>query len=219
MPASLARSLLDVSPVIPVAVISDADLAVPLARALAAGGLPIVELTLRTPAAMEAISRIAAEVPEIILGAGTVIREDHATAAAKAGARFLVSPGSTPSLLAAMNDTGLPCLPGVSTASEVMALLEEEHQEMKFFPAHASGGIEFLRSLAAALPTARFCPTGGVTAKSAHDYLALPNVGSVGGSWITPQHLVTARDWGTITALARAAAQLGHTGTGGERAQ
>jgi len=203
-----AESLLDQVPVIPVVVLHDVEHAVPLARALVAGGLPAIELTLRTPVALEAIARIAAAVPEILLGAGTVLDADQAKAAASAGAAFLVSPGSTPSLRAALRDTGLPSLPGVSTVSEVLTLLEEGWTEMKLFPAEAVGGRELLKALASPVPAARFCPTGGVAPHNAADYLALPNVGCVGGSWLAPAALLQARDWDAISGLAKDAASL-----------
>ncbi|MFW6640648.1 bifunctional 4-hydroxy-2-oxoglutarate aldolase/2-dehydro-3-deoxy-phosphogluconate aldolase [Nocardiopsis algeriensis] len=200
--------ILDLAPVMPVVVIDDLEAAVPLARALVAGGLPGIEVTLRTPAALSAIERIAAEVPEAVVGAGTVVTPDQARAASDAGARFLVSPGCTASLASAMADTGLPFLPGVSTASEAMALLERGLTELKFFPAEASGGAAFLKSLLGPLPQVRFCPTGGITSASAPDYLALANVGCVGGSWLTPAALVAEGAWDRIEALAREAAAL-----------
>ncbi len=200
--------ILDLAPVMPVVVVQEAESAVPLARALVAGGLPGIEVTLRTPAALEAIERIAAEVPEAVVGAGTVVTPDQARAAAGAGARFLVSPGCTDALASAMADTGLPFLPGVSTVSEAMALLERGVSEMKFFPAEAAGGAAFLKSLTGPLPQVRFCPTGGITADSAPAYLALPNVGCVGGSWLTPADAVASGDWERITDLARRAAVL-----------
>lgn len=203
------ESLLDAVPVMPVVVVEDVAAAVPLARALAAGGLPAIELTLRTPAALDAIRAIAAEVPEVLLGAGTVVTPQQAEAAAAAGARFLVSPGSTPSLLAAMTGTGLPFLPGTATVSEVLTVLEAGVSEMKFFPAEASGGVGYLRSLASPVPQARFCPTGGITPASAASYLALPNVGCVGGSWLTPADAVREKAWDGVEALARQAAALG----------
>jgi 2-dehydro-3-deoxyphosphogluconate aldolase/(4S)-4-hydroxy-2-oxoglutarate aldolase len=208
MQASAHSSVLDLSPVVPVLVVDDARQAVPLARALLAGGLRLVEVTLRTPAALETISGISAEVPGIVVGAGTVSQASQAHAASEAGAQFLVSPGSTPDLLAAMAATGLPHLPGVGTVSEVLAMLELGYTEMKFFPAHAVGGTAFLQSLVPVLPTARFCPTGGVTPTTARDYLALPNVASVGGSWITPRDVLRAGDWSRVTALAHAASHL-----------
>jgi 2-dehydro-3-deoxyphosphogluconate aldolase/(4S)-4-hydroxy-2-oxoglutarate aldolase len=196
-------------PVVPVVVVDDAAHAVPLARALVAGGLPVIELTLRTPAALDAIRAIADEVPEILLGAGTVVTPGQAKEALDAGAQFLVSPGSTPALLGAMADTGLPFLPGTATVSEVLAVLEAGFSELKFFPAEASGGAAFLKSVGAPVPAARFCPTGGITAASAASYLALPNVGCVGGSWLTPADALAAGDWARVERLAREAAALG----------
>ncbi len=195
-------SVLDVAPVVPVVVLTDATKAVPLARALAAGGLPIIELTLRTPSALEAIRRIAAEVPEILVGAGTVLSARQADRAAEAGAQFLVSPGATPALLDAMDATGLPYLPGTSTVSEMLAVAERGHTAMKFFPAEAAGGAPYLASLASPLPSLRFCPTGGITAAAAGRYLGLPNVGCVGGSWVTPADALAAGDWARVTTLA-----------------
>ena len=207
-PRPPVASLLDRVPVVPVVVVDDAARAVPLARALVAGGLPVIELTLRTPAALDAIRAIADEVPEILLGVGTVVTPGQAKQALDAGAQFLVSPGSTPSLLGAMADTGLPFLPGTATVSEVLAVLESGFSEMKFFPAEASGGAAFLKAVGAPVPAARFCPTGGITAASAAAYLALPNVGCVGGSWLTPADALAAGDWARVERLARAAAAL-----------
>ncbi len=203
-----AGSLLDVVPVLPVVVLERREDAVPVARALVAGGLPAIELTLRTPVALDAIRAIRDEVPEILVGAGTVVTPGQAKEALDAGAGFLVSPGSTPALVAAMADTGLPFLPGTSTVSEVLAALELGLSELKFFPAEASGGTAYLRSVAAPVPAARFCPTGGITPASAPDYLALPNVGCVGGSWLTPADAVRRGDWAAITGLAAQAAAL-----------
>lgn len=201
-------SVLDLVPVLPVVVVDDLATAVPVARALVDGGLPAIELTLRTPVALDALRLIAAEVPEIALGAGTITTPEQAEAAVAAGARFLVSPGSTPSLLTAMSATGVPFLPGTSTVSEVLAVLETGLTEMKFFPAEAAGGAPYLRSVAGPLPQARFCPTGGITAASAPSYLALGNVGCVGGSWLTPADAVAAGDWERISKLAAEAAAL-----------
>ncbi|MCM1973328.1 bifunctional 4-hydroxy-2-oxoglutarate aldolase/2-dehydro-3-deoxy-phosphogluconate aldolase [Streptomyces sp. G1] len=206
-------SLLDLAPVLPVVVIDDPADAVPLARALVAGGLPAIEVTLRTPRALDAIRAIADGVPEAVVGAGTVIAPAQVKAAVGAGARFLVSPGWTDVLLNAMWGAGVPFLPGVSTASEVVALLERGVREMKFFPAQAAGGTAYLRSLSGPLPQARFCPTGGIGPDSAPEYLALPNVGCVGGSWMLPADAVAARDWARVEALARAAAGLSAGGT------
>lgn len=205
-------SVLGLASVLPVVVLEDAGDAVPLARALVAGGLPAVEITLRTPAALDAIQAIAREVPEAVVGAGTVLTPDHVAAAGAAGARFLISPGWTELLLDAMRGSGLPFLPGVATASEALNLLEHGVSDMKFFPAEAAGGIPYLRSLAAPLRAARFCPTGGVTAALAKDYLALPNVPCVGGTWMIPSSALRARAWSDITALAAAAAALRGSG-------
>jgi 2-dehydro-3-deoxyphosphogluconate aldolase/(4S)-4-hydroxy-2-oxoglutarate aldolase len=204
----VTESLLDRVPVIPVVVLDDLEAAVPVAEALVAGGVPAIELTLRTPVALEALRRISTEVPEILVGAGTVLTADQAELAADAGARFLVSPGSTPALLDAMAGTGLPHLPGVASVSEILELLERGYTEMKFFPAEASGGVGFLAAVASPLPHARFCPTGGVSPDNARAYLALPNVGCVGGSWLTPKDAVDGRDAGRITELARATQAL-----------
>ncbi|MFI1965305.1 bifunctional 4-hydroxy-2-oxoglutarate aldolase/2-dehydro-3-deoxy-phosphogluconate aldolase [Streptomyces pathocidini] len=201
-------SVLDLAPVIPVVVLEDAADAVPLARALVAGGLPAIEVTLRTPAASAAIRAIADEVPDAVVGAGTVISPDSVMEAVSAGARFLVSPGWTDRLLDAMKAAGVPFLPGVSTASEVVALLERGVTEMKFFPAEAAGGTAYLRSLASPLPGARFCPTGGITASTAPQYLALPNVGCVGGTWMVPGDALRAKDWARVEELAHEAAGL-----------
>ncbi|MET7568780.1 bifunctional 4-hydroxy-2-oxoglutarate aldolase/2-dehydro-3-deoxy-phosphogluconate aldolase [Streptomyces sp. NPDC005492] len=208
-----SSSLLGLAPVLPVVVIEDAADAVPLARALVAGGLPAIEVTLRTPAALEALRSIAGEVPGAVVGAGTVLTPGQVEECVAAGARFLVSPGWTDLLLEAMRGSGVPFLPGVSTTSEVVALLERGVREMKFFPAQAAGGTAYLRSLAGPLPQARFCPTGGIGIDSAPEYLALPNVGCVGGSWMIPADAVAARDWGRIEALAREAAALSAGGT------
>lgn len=204
-------ALLDVAPVIPVVVLHEVEHAVPVARALLAGGVPVIELTLRTPAALACAEAIAAEVPEILLGVGTVVAPHQAEQARSAGAQFLVSPGTTDSLASAMQDTGLPHLPGAATVSEVMRLLELGYREMKLFPAEQSGGAAFLKSLGAPVPQARFCPTGGITARSAADYLALPNVGCVGGSWLTPADAVAAGDWEQISRLAAQTVALGES--------
>ncbi|WP_246885977.1 bifunctional 4-hydroxy-2-oxoglutarate aldolase/2-dehydro-3-deoxy-phosphogluconate aldolase [Streptomyces sp. GESEQ-4] len=204
----MSASLLDLAPVVPVVVVQDAADAVPLARALVAGGLPAIEVTLRTPVALDAIRAIADEVPDAVVGAGTVITPEQVNESVAAGARFLVSPGWTDVLLEAMRGSGVPFLPGVSTTSEVVALLERGVTEMKFFPAQAAGGTAYLKSLAGPLPQARFCPTGGIGLASAPEYLALPNVGCVGGTWMLPEDAVAARDWGRIESLAREAAAL-----------
>ncbi|MET7744162.1 bifunctional 4-hydroxy-2-oxoglutarate aldolase/2-dehydro-3-deoxy-phosphogluconate aldolase [Streptomyces sp. NPDC005385] len=208
LPPSSHASVLDLAPVVPVVVVADAADAVPLARALVAGGLPAIEVTLRTPAALDAIRAIAAEVPDAVVGAGTVLTPGHVAEAVAAGAGFLVSPGWTDVLLDAMKSSGVPFLPGVSTTSEVVALLERGVREMKFFPAQAAGGTAYLGSLAGPLPQARFCPTGGIGLDTAPDYLALPNVGCVGGSWMLPSDAVAARDWQRVERLAREASAL-----------
>ncbi|WP_327297960.1 MULTISPECIES: bifunctional 4-hydroxy-2-oxoglutarate aldolase/2-dehydro-3-deoxy-phosphogluconate aldolase [unclassified Streptomyces] len=201
-------SVLDLAPVVPVVVIDDAADAVPLARALVAGGLPAIEVTLRTPAALDAIRAITAEVPEAVVGAGTVISPDGVKQAVAAGSRFLVSPGWSDRLLGAMTESGVPFLPGVSTTSEVVELLERGITGMKFFPAEAAGGTAYLKSLGGPLPQARFCPTGGISLASAPSYLALPNVACVGGTWMLPADAVAARDWDRVELLARGAAAL-----------
>ncbi|MEV0018015.1 bifunctional 4-hydroxy-2-oxoglutarate aldolase/2-dehydro-3-deoxy-phosphogluconate aldolase [Streptomyces tendae] len=212
LPSSPAASVLDLAPVVPVVVVDDLADAVPLARALVAGGLPAIEVTLRTPVALDAIRAIAGEVPGAVVGAGTVVTAAQVREVVAAGARFLVSPGWTDALLEAMRASGVPFLPGVSTTSEVVALLERGVREMKFFPAEAAGGTAYLKALAAPLPQARFCPTGGISPASAPEYLALPNVGCVGGSWMLPKDAVADGDWGRVEALAREAAALGAGG-------
>jgi 2-dehydro-3-deoxyphosphogluconate aldolase/(4S)-4-hydroxy-2-oxoglutarate aldolase len=202
--------VLDLSPVVPVVVLEDAEDAVPLARALVDGGLPAIEVTLRTAAAPEAIRAISAEVPEAVVGAGTVLDANHVRTAVEAGARFLVSPGWTDPLLAALRESDVPFLPGASTVSEVLGLLERGVTEMKFFPAEAAGGIPFLKSLASPLPQARFCPTGGITAANTPAYLALPNVACVGGTWMVPVDALAAKDWDRVRALASEASTV-HT--------
>ncbi|MFE0355394.1 bifunctional 4-hydroxy-2-oxoglutarate aldolase/2-dehydro-3-deoxy-phosphogluconate aldolase [Streptomyces nigra] len=204
-------SVLDLAPVVPVVVVDDPSDAVPLARALVAGGLRAIEVTLRTPGALDAIRAVADAVPEAVVGAGTVLTPEQVTRSVEAGARFLVSPGWTDSLLDAMRASGVPYLPGVSTASEVLALLERGVRELKFFPAEAAGGTAYLKSLYGPLPQVRFCPTGGIGPGSAPDYLALPNVACVGGSWMLPADAVAARDWARVEALAREAAGLGRS--------
>ena len=197
-----------VAPVIPVVVIADARAAVPMARALVAGGVPAIEVTLRTAAALEAVRAIAAEVEGAMVGVGTVLGEADLRAAYEAGARFAVSPGATSRLLDAAADIPLPLLPGAATASEAMALLERGYRHLKFFPAVPAGGAKLLAAWAGPLPQLRFCPTGGISAATAGEFLALPNVLCVGGSWLTPADKLAAGDWAGIEALARAAAHL-----------
>lgn len=193
------------APVIPVLTIERPGEAVPLARALVAGGLPVLEITLRTEAALEALKRIAAEVPDAIVGAGTVLNETQLAAAERAGARFAVSPGCTPALARAAAASGMAFLPGVQTVSEAMVARELGFGLLKFFPADSSGGIGWLTAVAAPLAELRFCPTGGVNAETAPAYLALPNVACVGGSWVAPKDAVAAGDWVRIERLAAAA--------------
>ena len=210
---SPSPSVLDLAPVVPVVVVEDLADAVPLARALVAGGLPAIEVTLRTPVALDAVRAIADGVPDAVVGVGTVISPAQVSDAVAAGARFLVSPGWTAVLLESMQASGVPFLPGVSTASEVVALLERGVREMKFFPAEAAGGTAYLKSLSGPLPQARFCPTGGISPGNAPEYLALPNVGCVGGSWMLPADAVAARDWDRVETLTRQAAALSAGGT------
>jgi 2-dehydro-3-deoxyphosphogluconate aldolase/(4S)-4-hydroxy-2-oxoglutarate aldolase len=201
-------SLLGLAPVIPVVVIDDEAAAVPMARALVAGGLPVIEITLRTPVGLAAIKRITDEVPDAVVGAGTLLTRADVSAAVGAGSRFLVSPGCTPGLLEAMLGSGVPVLPAAATASEVMALLERGLTHAKFFPAKPAGGVPYLKSLAGPLPMVRFCPTGGIDLASAPEFLALPNVVCVGGSWLTPADAVASGDWDRIERLARQASTL-----------
>ncbi|MFC5578877.1 bifunctional 4-hydroxy-2-oxoglutarate aldolase/2-dehydro-3-deoxy-phosphogluconate aldolase [Lysobacter niabensis] len=205
--SAMLESVLHAAPVIPVVVIHDVAHAAPLARALVAGGIPAIEVTLRTPAALDAV-RAMSDVEGAIVGVGTARRPQDLEAARKAGARFAVSPGSTPALLAAAADGALPWLPGAATASEAMALADAGFVYQKFFPAEAAGGVAALRSLHGPLPEVRFCATGGISAGNARAYLAAPNVACVGGSWLTPASLMDAGDWAAIEALARAAARL-----------
>ncbi|WP_372613409.1 bifunctional 4-hydroxy-2-oxoglutarate aldolase/2-dehydro-3-deoxy-phosphogluconate aldolase [Aquicoccus sp.] len=199
--------LCTLAPVIPVLTIEDAAHAAPLARALVAGGLPVLEVTLRTPAAPDAILAMA-RVPGAVVGAGTVITPEDAITARDAGARFAVSPGATDRLLDACETVDLPLLPGAATASEAMRLSERGYHVQKFFPAEAAGGTDMLRAIGAPLPKIRFCPTGGITAQNAPEYLQLANVASVGGSWIAPVDAIAAQDWDRIERLARDAADL-----------
>jgi 2-dehydro-3-deoxyphosphogluconate aldolase/(4S)-4-hydroxy-2-oxoglutarate aldolase len=197
-----------VAPVIPVIVIDDARHAVPLARACVAGGVTVLEVTLRTSAGLEAIRRIAAEVPDAWVGAGTVVSASDVDRCAAAGARFAVSPGFAPEVAAAARHRDLPLMPGVMTPSEAMAALAAGFGLLKFFPAAAAGGPAMLSALAGPFPTLRFCPTGGIDARSAPDWLVLPNVVAVGGSWLTPASAIAREDWAAVTTLARAAASM-----------
>lgn len=202
-------STLRLQPVVPVIVIEDAKSAVPLARALVAGGLKAIEITLRTPAALDAIKAVAEEVEGAVAGAGTVLDARQWDAAIKAGSKFVVSPGTGSSLLDAADASDVPLLPGAATATEVMQLRDRGYSVLKFFPAEQAGGAAYLGALASPLAGITFCPTGGVSLKNAMDYLSLPNVICVGGSWVAPKAMVTAGDWAGITRLAAEAAALG----------
>ncbi|MCB5945035.1 bifunctional 4-hydroxy-2-oxoglutarate aldolase/2-dehydro-3-deoxy-phosphogluconate aldolase [Acidocella sp. KAb 2-4] len=202
------ENILRAAPVVPVVIIDDAADAVKLARALVAGGLPAIEVTLRTAAGIEAIRAIAQEVEGAIPGVGTVLEPAHYHAAAKAGACFAVSPGATPRLLDAAAECGIPPLPGIATVSEAMALIERGYRFAKFFPAEASGGAAFLSAIASPVPQLQFCPTGGITPENAPRYLKLPNVICVGGSWMVSRAAIKAGDWAGITEAARAATRL-----------
>jgi 2-dehydro-3-deoxyphosphogluconate aldolase/(4S)-4-hydroxy-2-oxoglutarate aldolase len=192
-------------PVVPVLVVQKLEQAVPLARALVAGGIRVLEITLRTPAAVEAIRAIAREVPEAIVGAGTVTRGEELETVAEAGAVFAISPGLTPELLAAANRGPIPLIPGIATVSELMTGLARGYDHFKFFPAGPAGGVKMLQAFAGPFPRVTFCPTGGISAENYREYLALPTVACVGGSWVAPQGAIDAGDWARITALAREA--------------
>jgi 2-dehydro-3-deoxyphosphogluconate aldolase / (4S)-4-hydroxy-2-oxoglutarate aldolase len=196
------------APMIPVLTIERAQDAVPLAQALLAGGLTVVEVTLRTPAALEAVRRIVAEVPDVVVAVGTVAKPLDITHAVDAGADFLVSPGTSVELAKALVDAPLPAMPGCATASEAMTLATLGFPVLKFFPAEASGGLRWLKAVAEPLPDIRFCPTGGVNGDNAAGYLALSNVLAVGGSWVAPPEAIAAGDFAGITARARIAAML-----------
>lgn len=202
------EQILNLAPVVPVLVIDEVATAVPLARALVAGGLKAIEVTFRTPAALESIRAIAGEVEGAVVGAGTVLTADQVKQAGDAGCRFMVSPGASLDLLAAVKDSPVPLLPGAATASEAMTLLEQGYNFQKFFPAEPAGGVAYLKALASPLAGIRFCPTGGISRASAGSYLALPNVVCVGGSWVAPADKVAAGAWDEIEALARDAATL-----------
>lgn len=196
------------APVIPVLTIETLDTAVPLARALVRGGLPVLEITLRTDAGLDAIRAVADEVPEAIVGAGTVLNAAQLDQVQRAGARFAVSPGCTDALARAARSSGLPFLPGVQTVSEAMVLGELGFGILKFFPADAAGGLTWIKAVGAPLSGLQFCPTGGITADTAPAYLALPNVACVGGSWVAPRVAVATGDWQSVERLAAAAAAL-----------
>jgi len=201
--------IMTISPVIPVVVINKPEEVMPLVTALVSGGLKVLEVTLRTEHGLDAIRTIANEIPDAIVGAGTVTKPEQADAIIDAGAKFMVSPGSTPKLIEAVLDKPIDLLPGIATPSEAMRLLEYGLEQMKFFPAEASGGRPMLKSIYGPLPQITFCPTGGISAQSARDYLALPNVACVGGSWMVPQTLIDVGDWSAIENLAYEASSLG----------
>lgn len=196
------------APVLPVLSIERLDDALPLARALVEGGLPVLEVTLRSAIAVEAIARIAQALPEAVVGAGTVLTGADLDAVSRAGAAFAISPGATEALYAAATASPLPFIPAVATAGELMRGLEHGYRRFKFFPARAAGGIDALKALAGPFPDVRFCPTGGIDAESAPAYLALPNVATVGGSWMAPSEAIKAGDWQRIGTLAQACARL-----------
>ncbi len=200
--------IMSLGPVIPVIVIDSTHDAVALARALASGGVTVLEVTMRTPVALDAIRAIRAEVEGVVVGAGTILNPRDLQLALAAGAEFGVSPGATNSLLSAVEQSGLAFLPGVATASNVMAAVQAGFERLKFFPAEQAGGIAMLRALSGPFPGVRFCPTGGVGPDNAQAYLALPNVRCVGGSWIAPSAAIREQAWGKITSLARAASAL-----------
>lgn len=201
-------AILKAQPVVPVLIVDDAKSAVPLARALVAGGLKAIEITMRTPAALDAIRAVAAEVEGANVGAGTILSARDWDAAVAAGSTFIVSPGVTRGILDAAKASDVPILPGAATPSEVMALREEGVDVMKFFPAEQAGGAAYLKALSSPLAGTLFCPTGGISLKNAKDYLSLPNVVCVGGSWVAPKELVAAGDWAGITRLASEAAAI-----------
>lgn len=207
MAALGAREVLALAPVVPVLIVEDLAQAEPLGRALVKGGLKALEVTLRTPAALDAIRAMSA-VEGAVVGAGTLLTAADVKAAKAAGARFGVSPGATDALLKACEDEDLPLLPGAVTPSEVMALLERGVETLKFFPAEQAGGAAMLKAWSSPLPKAKFCPTGGISLAKAPEYLKLPNVLAVGGSWVAPAEALKAGDWAKIEALAREAAAL-----------
>ena len=201
-------SILKLQPVVPVLIVESVAEAVPLARALVAGGLKAIEITLRTPAALDAIRAVAAEVEGAYVGAGTVLNTKQYEEADAAGSTFIVSPGASRNILDAAKSSSVPLLPGAATPSEVMSMRDEGYKVLKFFPAEQSGGAPYLKALSSPLSGTVFCPTGSITLKTARDYLSLPNVVCVGGSWVAPRELVAMGDWDGITKLAAEAAAL-----------
>lgn len=207
-PARRLIPILAAAPVVPVLIVEDAQVAVPLARALVAGGLTALEITLRTPAALDCIKAIGENVPAARVGAGTVLEPRQYEAAVRAGAEFVVSPGYSPRLMESARSTAVPFLPGCSTVNEALRIAAHGLRIMKFFPAEPAGGVPYLKALLSPLPFLTFCPTGGIGANNASEYLALKNVICVGGSWVAPADAVAAKDWNRITELAREAALL-----------
>ena len=205
---SSEADILDLAPVIPVVVVDSVEQAVPLARALVRGGIPVIEITLRSAAGLGAIEAVASEVEGMVVGAGTVVTPEQVQQVKDAGAQFIVTPGSPPRLLDAALASGLPLLAGAGTLTEMLTLAEAGLEAMKFFPAEASGGRPYLSAVSGPCPHLRFCPTGGITSETAAAWLALPNVGCVGGSWLTPKDAVAQGDWDLIEALAAEAAAL-----------
>ncbi|MGI9336053.1 MAG: bifunctional 4-hydroxy-2-oxoglutarate aldolase/2-dehydro-3-deoxy-phosphogluconate aldolase [Gammaproteobacteria bacterium] len=203
-----ARQILALGPVVPVVTLQSANDAAALAEALLAGAIQVIEVTLRTPAALDCIRRIRREVPDIVVGAGTVVTDRQLGEAADSGAQFIVSPGATPSLLDAARRAGLPFVPGASTVSQSMHLSDEGLDCQKFFPASACGGTAFLAAVSSVLPNISYCPTGGIDAGNASDYLRLPNVAAVGGSWLAPAGTIERKDWAGVERLAREATSL-----------
>lgn len=201
-------AILEQAPVLPVLAISDLNDALPLARALVNGGLPVLEITLRTDCALQAIERIASELPGAIVGAGTVLDGAQLMAVAAAGGTFAISPGATPAIYQAAAESDIPLIPAIATASELMAGMEHGHRRFKFFPAESSGGVAAVKSFAGPFADIRFCPTGGIGPATARSYLALSNVTTIGGSWMVPKDAVAARDWQRIENLAREAVAL-----------
>ena len=204
---TIVDDILRQAPVVPVLAVADLDDAVPLAEALVAAGLPVLEITLRTPVALDVIRRMR-EVPGAIVGAGTVLTSEDLAAVQTAGATFAISPGGTDALYVAARGADIPLLPGIATASELMRGLEHGYKRFKFFPAESSGGVAALKGFAGPFAQVKFCPTGGIDAAKAPSYFALPNVITVGGSWMVPNDALAAKDWTRIGALAKAAAAL-----------
>jgi 2-dehydro-3-deoxyphosphogluconate aldolase/(4S)-4-hydroxy-2-oxoglutarate aldolase len=199
--------ILQLAPVVPVLILDDPAVAVALGKALVAGGLPVLEVTLRTPAALECMKAMTS-IPGAVVGAGTVLDEEQLKAAVDGGAQFLVSPGGSPKLLEAAAKSAIPLLPGIATAGEAMTLMEWGYRRLKFFPAEQAGGADYVKALASPLQALKFCPTGGITLAKAPSYLQLPNVICVGGSWVAPADAIKAGDWARIETLAREAAGL-----------